>query len=292
MWAYILVCGGGPLEATVIYADILFFINFITDGICLAITALILGRRFVTVRFVCGCVLGGLYAPAALAVGERLPYVAVLVHLAAACLICFTALPATGFKEWAVNTLCFFTTCGVLGGCLCGVYSLCGAFAMYRGAFYAELSPVALIASVVLVGAFLVFCISRAKGRAGALHCDIQLERSGELCKLFCLIDSGNLMCCPYTALPVVIVRSEALRGLFTKEALETLKEMPAGDGIRPIPVRGVGGSTMLPSFVAEKALVRPFGKKEYKEKRLCIAIDFSKNSYGGCDGAAPGAIF
>lgn len=280
------------MESTVIYVDILFAVNFITDGVCLGITGLMMGKRFVKWRFVCGCLLGGLYSVFALPVGEMLPVLAVILHFSSAILICFVTFPTKTFKDTLCNTVCFFAACALLGGGLCGIYSICGKFAVYRGAFYAELSPTALIASAVLMGTATVFCIAKAKGRASARHGEIKITFRGKSCDLFCLADSGNLMRCPYTALPVVSVSSESLQSLFDNKELESLKDTPAGNGIRPLPARGIGGSTVLPSFIPDEALVRPFGRREYKECRLCIAIDFGSCSYGGCDGAAPASIF
>ncbi len=280
------------MEETVIYADVLFIINFITDGLCLAMTALLLGRAFSPLRFVGGCLLGGLYSLAALPIGNLHPMAALVFHCAAGLVICFVALPCRSFKAVVASALCFFATCALLGGTLWAVYTLCGAFAVYNGYFYAELSPAALLASAAVAGVLLCFCIVKAKGRARARHGDVKLLFRNKGCSLFCLADSGNLLCCPFTGLPVVIAGADALEVLFGKEELATLKELPAGEGIRPIPVRGIGGSVILPSFVPEKAEVRLFGKREFKEVRLCVAIDFAGKSFGGCDGIAPINIF
>lgn len=280
------------MEETVIYADVLFFLNFVTDGICLGMTALILGRAFAPLRFLCGCALGGLYSLAALFLGNLHPIFALACHGFAAFAICFTALPAKSFRSAVASAFCFFVSCALLGGSLLAIYSLCGAFAVYNGAFYAELSPTATLLSAMTAGVVLLLCIMKSKGRARARHGDIELYYRGKHCKLFCLADSGNLLCCPFTALPVVIASAKAVNGIFGKEELEALKVTPAGNGLRPIPIRGIGGSVILPSFVPDEAKVRLFGKKQYTEKRLCIAIDFSEKTFGGCDGIAPANIF
>ncbi len=280
------------MEETVIYADILFLINFVTDGISLGMTALILGRSFVPLRFLCGCALGGLYSLAALPLSASHPLIALVCHGAVAVAICLTAFPCKSFRGAVASVICFFVSCALLGGGLWAVYSLCGAFAVYNGAFYAELSPLATMTAAIAVGAFFLLCIVKTKGKARARHGDLRLGYKGKECALFCLADSGNLLCCPFTALPVVIVSAKAMKGMFSAEELERLKTTPAGNGLRPIPVRGIGGSVVLPSFVPDTAKVRLFGKKQYTEKRLCIAIDFSGKTFGGCDGIAPSNIF
>lgn len=280
------------MEEIIIYADVLFIINFIADGICLGMTALILGRPFVPMRFLCGCALGGLYSLAALPLGNAHPVLSLTLHGGAALIICLAALPGRSFRSVALSAFCFFVSCALLGGTLWSVFTVCGAVAIYNGAFYCELSPTALLTSALAAGLLLLFCIVKAKGRARARHGDVRLFYRGKCCKLFCLADSGNLLCCPFTGLPVIIVGAFAFKDLFDKEELESLKATPVGNGLRPIPVRSIGGDTVLPSFVPDKAEVRLFGKREYTEKRLCIAIDFGNKSFGGCDGVAPMNIF
>lgn len=280
------------MEETVIYADVLFFINFVADGICLGMTALLLGRAFIPLRFLCGCALGGLYSLAALSLSDLHPLFALVCHGAAALLICFAAFPRKSFRYVAASAVCFFVCCALLGGCLWAVYTLCGAFAFYNGAFYAELSPAATMASAVVVGLMLMFCITKAKGKARAKHGSVRIYRNGRQCTLFCLADSGNLLCCPFTALPVVISAPKPITALFNEEELTQIMSTPAGNGVRPIPVRGIGGSVVLPSFVPDKAEVKPIGKTKYEEKRICVAIDFKARAFGGCDGIAPANIF
>lgn len=282
---------GNEMEEIVIYADVLFFINFVIDGLCLAVTALMTGRRFVLWRFLCGCAIGGLYSIAALKIGEIMPLLAVVPHLGAAVLMCLTAFPFKGAKRLAGDAACFFAACAILGGAMYAIYGMCGKFVLYNGAFYAELSPAALIASALFAATVLVFCIGKAKSRASAKHCELVITYKGKSCSLFCLADSGNLMHCPYTALPVAAIKPSALLPLFDRAALSNLKETPAGEGIRPIPACGIGGKVIMPSFIPESAKIRAFGTKEYKEASLCIAIDFGSCSYGGCDGAVPTAL-
>lgn len=284
--------GRRRLEETVIYADVLFVINFLADGICLAMTALLLGRPFAWGRFTGACVLGGLYSLAALPINGLHPGVAFLVHGVFALFICLAAFPCKSFSSAVASAVCFFVSCSLLGGAIWAIYSLCGAYASYNGVFYFEASPVALLCSVSVTGILLLFCILKSKGRARARHGELKLFYRRRECALFCLADSGNLLCCPFTGLPVVIVSSNALLALFEKSELDAMRDAPVGKGIRPIPVRGIGGSTVLPSFVPDRCEVRLFGKKEYKSTRLCIAVDLTGKSFGGCDGIAPTNIF
>ena len=75
----------------VVYADILFFINFCIDFICLYLSAKLCACPAGIARTALASALGGLYAIAALAL-DALPVPAKLpLHLLAAFVICFAA---------------------------------------------------------------------------------------------------------------------------------------------------------------------------------------------------------
>ncbi len=280
------------MEETVIYGDVLFLINLLTDGLCLAVTALLMGAPFVLWRFALGCVLGGLYSLAALPIGELNAAFAPVFHSAAALIICFTALPSHGIKSVLTNSLCFFITSALLGGVLCAVFTLCGDYAFYNGALYTELSAAGLIGSAVVTAAMLCFCILRHKGRSSGRHGSLRIYFRGKRCTLFCLADSGNLACCPFTGLPVVIAKASRLYDLFEPEELRAYKDTPVASDIRPLPLSGIGGERLFPSFTAEKAEAKLMGDRGYREVRLCVAVDFDGDSYGGCDAVAPWNVF
>lgn len=276
---------------TVIYVDTLFLINFIMDGLCLAVTMVLLSKRLVAWRFLCACTLGGIYSFAVLLIETSHPILSVLMHLAAAFVICLIAIGWKSFNLAVYNTVCFFFVNAALGGILYAVYTLCGCFVMYNGAFYAELSAPALIASGVICATVLLFCFTKYKARNVAAYCDLRIFFRGKCCTASCMVDSGNLLTCPYTALPVAIISGKAAKYLFTDEELTSLAATPAMERVRPLPAKGIGGDTLLPSFIPERAEICSFGKKSFEEKQICIAVRLGSGSFGGCDGVVPASI-
>lgn len=273
---------------TVIYADVLFFLNLLTDSLCLVICALATGRRLRPARLAAGGVLGGLYAVFAVWLPWRVPLLLFAFHAAAAFLICLAAYGWRGTARAVTDTLCFFFVSALLGGVLYAVYSLCGVYARYDGVFYAEPSAPALAAGVCAAGAVAVPLLIRAKTRAVSAYADLKLTFRGKECVLHCLCDSGNLLTCPYTALPVAVIGLKAARKLFDPAELSALAETPVLKGVRPLPASGIGGEALLPSFLPERAQTKPFGKSKYEEKRLCIAIRLTNDDFGGSDGILP----
>lgn len=273
---------------TVIYADVLFFINLIIDGLCIAVSMLVLGREFGKLRFALGCTIGGLYAVLTLYLPLQLHILQVTAHLLAAYVICAVAFKWRGFKASLINTVAFFFISALLGGILYAVYTLCGAFAIYNGAFYAELSAPALIASCAVIIAAISCCLIKVKTRATAKYAVLRFVFRGKECTVNCLCDSGNMLVCPYTALPVAVIGLSAAIQLFSAEELDILSETPVLTDVRPIPVSGIGGRTVLPSFVPARAEIKCFGKNRYKSVRVCIAIQVERNDFAGSDGILP----
>jgi len=273
---------------TVIYIDILFFINFIMDGLCLALTMVLLGRRFIRWRFWAACFMGGAYANAITAISPSLPFVMVICHLLFGYLLCVVAAKWQGVGAALANGICFFFFCAVLGGVLYAIYSLCGDYAMYNGAFYAEVSPIAVIAGGVVSASAILFCFTKNKARQKAHYCEVRIIYRSKLCTADCMCDSANLLTCPYTGLPVTIINENTASKLFTEDELKLLRTTPAISGVRPIPAKGIGGSVLLPSFIPDNAEIRPFGKKDFIEKKMCVAIQLNIASFAGCDGVIP----
>lgn len=273
---------------TVVYADLLFFINFLIDGLCLSVSALVLGRGLRLPRLAAGAALGGLYAVFAVWLPVDNPLFLVPLHLLAAFLICLAAFGRQSAKADAANTLCFFVVSALLGGIIYAVYSVCGRYAYYGGAFYAELSAPALIAGACAASTIAAVCLIKAKTRAVSKYADLILTFRGKECVLHCLCDSGNLLVCPYTALPVAVIGLNAAKKLFSGEELDALKETPAMKDVRPLPASGIGGSALLPSFVPEEARTKAFGNGKYKNVRLCVAIRLTNDDFGGSDGILP----
>ncbi len=274
------------MESTVIYADILFFINFLMDGICLCVSLVIAGKPFRLWRFLLACAAGGVYSVFAIGISVLPTAISLSVHIVAALVICFICLPKPSFRDVAGLGALFFLCNALLGGILTAIYSVCGRFALYRGVFYAELSAPSLLIWAAVAGTAVLFAVSRSKAKCRASHADVDIEFRGERIRLFCLCDSGSLLRCPYTGLPVLTVRESAVAPLFGEGLPEELEE-----GLRFIPAKGIGGDCLLPSFLPEKARVRSFGEHAWREVRLCVAVDKTKNAFGGCDGIIPSVL-
>ena len=242
----------GGQTVYIVYADILFFINFCIDFICLYLSAKLCACPAGIARTALGSALGGLYAVAALAL-DALPAAAKLpLHLLAAFVICFAAF----FRgDWKKTLLCcglFIAANALMGGLLTAVYTLSGKYAHYNGGFYAEIGAGSLVA-IALASALCAWVFGfLSKRRLKSLYADVEIVFGGNRYTLRLLADSGNLLREPISGLPVILLRPGVLPG---GEPL-TL-ERP---GQRVIPFSSAGVSRLLRTdahlqYAAERGL-------------------------------------
>lgn len=110
-------------EAITIYADVLFFINFSIDFLCLYITGKTLCIPVKSLKTVAAAGLGGLYSCLAVYLSDLMWYVSLPLHAASAVLMCLIAF---GKKSIAARTAVFVVSCGLTGGLMCGAYAVMG----------------------------------------------------------------------------------------------------------------------------------------------------------------------
>lgn len=276
---------------TIIYVDVLFFINFVMDALCLFIVAVLVSAPFKMWRLLTASALGGIYSVYAVSAAKLFPLLLTALHLLAAYVICTIGIKSNSIFNTLKHALYFFLTCAALGGTLYAVYTLCGSFAIYNGAFYAELSAAPLIMSATVIAAVLIFFCGKIKARRKTRHCFLKLTLNGNTGNAYCIIDSGNFLVCPYTALPVAIITKSFATSLLSETEVTELEINGIIKGFRLIPVKGIGGKVLLPSFVPDEASICLYGEKKYVNKRLCIAIQMDKNSFDKCDGIVPEAV-
>ena len=214
----------GGQTVYIVYADILFFINFCIDFICLYLSAKLCACPAGIARTALGSALGGLYAVAALAL-DALPAAAKLpLHLLAAFVICFAAF----FRgDWKKTLLCcglFIAANALMGGLLTAVYTLSGKYAHYNGGFYAEIGAGSLVA-IALASALCAWVFGfLSKRRLKSLYADVEIVFGGNRYTLRLLADSGNLLREHFQALsidPGFRIGDEQECGVLSHQAME-----------------------------------------------------------------------
>lgn len=266
-----------------IYADVLFFINFSIDFLCLYITGKVLCTFFKLSGMAAAAALGGIYSCLAVYLEIELWYISLPMHIAAAILMCLTAF---GRKSLLKNTAVFTLSCGLIGGLMCGAYAFTGKDFYAGGGFYMDVDPLFVLVFGAAASAaallYMLLCRRRHFGKTA----DIRFSFGEKIFEARLLCDSGCFVRDAISGNPVIIVSrsvfgdDNALSGADES----TLKAL--GKTSRLIPVNTVSGHNMLPAFRPAILII----KYENTEKTLpaIIAVDCNGTPYGDCDGIIP----
>jgi len=259
-------------EVLILYADVLVFLNFAMDFLCLCAAAKVASRRFVGWRVVLASLLGAVYSLGAAFLPEGWQ---ILPHRLASALICLAAFPWQNGKAFCKTWFTFLMSCFCLGGLVSGAY--------YIG--QQKVTAWGVLVTAVLGCLPLVLYGVHCRKKVYEKNMKIEIEFRGGSVKADLLVDSGNLVTEPFSALPVVILSSAVLP--------EPLNKPSPGNSpvpLRAIPIRTETGLGLLYGFIPDKiTLCPPFEKKRQVE--AVIGIDTDNSDFAGLDGLLPGAL-
>ena len=269
--------GDAGQEVVVVYADVLAFLNFALDFLCLVVCAKVAMRRFVGWRVVLGALCGAVYALLAVRLTQFPLWTQIPAHLAAAVGICAVAFPAKGttWKRFAKTVFVFVLTEAAMGGGITAAY--------YIGRWRA--SALGILALALAFGGALVLYGLYCRRKVYARNMKIEVTFGGTCVKADVLVDSGNLVTEPFSALPVVILSASVLPSPLDKPDLES-SPVP----LRALPIRTQTGLGLLYGFIPDSiTLCPPFEK--HRRVDAVIGIDTDNTDFAGCDGLLPGAL-
>ncbi len=236
---------------TVLYADILFLVNFAMDFIALATSASLGAREKRPVRISIASALGAVYAIAATVSGIYgiLQYILAAAVGASMCAISFGFGSITTFLRQCI----IFWGCGaLLGGIMTAVLSL-------GNSPYSKTNLPIIAASAVVV---MFFIIKALRERAGCKSLKIKATLEGKSAIFEALCDSGNLLRDPFSGAPVIVASHNALTPLFPKETISAMLECDSahlaalGVRLRLIPHGSADSKGILCAFSPDSVTV------------------------------------
>ncbi len=291
---------GDNLEQ-IVYADVLFLINFSMDFLSLFLTGKILHKKINLIALVISAAIGAIYAIAAL-IYQGSELIGALIHLAVAILLCFISFG--GHTVSLCKSVCLFYSVNFLlgGGISALYYTLAGRThtVMINGSantLYADIPPGYFVLAASAVGLLCLFCGRIfAKKRASQ---PVQVEIWGSGCKVEfeSLCDTGNLLCDPYNGKPVIVTGYMTVlpilpfdtKELFRTGDLTVLDQVDTkiSHRVHVIPSRSVGGKGLMLVYTPDRVLVAG------EEKDACIGILPTKenNDFGGYPAITPSLL-
>lgn len=257
-------------EVLILYADVLVFLNFALDFICLVITSRVAARKFVGWRCVLGALFGAVYA--LLSAYASLP---VWVHFPAAALLCLISFPYADHRSFAKVIFVFLMTSAGMGGLISAAY--------YIGTQKVTAHGMVLIALLFCALCVLYGLYCRKKVSTTTMKIEVKFGTNTLVADV--LVDSGNLVTEPFSALPVVILSSSVFPSPLDKPSFEN-SPVP----LRAIPIRTETGLGLLYGFIPDSiTLCPPFEKR--RKVDAVIGIDVDNTDFAGQDGLLPGSL-
>lgn len=241
-----------------VYADVLFFVNFMFCCLALALLAKCLTVRICVPRLLAAAAVGAAGAVIVFCI-DAPAFAAALLKLAlsAVMIIC-----AFGFhkRRTAVYFLIFTLFMAILSGAVIFIIS---AFSgnvnsvIKNGIVYFDMSGRAFFFSLIAAYPASFFLLSLLKEKRKRGFYEITVTKNGKSVSFTALYDSGNLLKEPLTGKPVIVAEWEAVKELFPYADFEEIAKAPYEHGFWTVPYRAMGGNGTLAAFSADGARVR-----------------------------------
>lgn len=251
------------MTESVVYADMLFLVNFSMDYITLYLTCRLTSAPPMRWRAVLSAAIGGLYGTLSVVWNAGGIYGA-LMTVAVSALLVIVAFGRASAAEIVRRAAVFWGTAALLGGIMTAICAAAGRVQAPTGTGNTVL---------LLAGSAVCVLLTRVMLRAGNKRSTtVRLTLDGRQCEFAALCDSGNLVREPLSSRPVIIADRTVLRTLVPelcrgKEIPERVPDRLASR-IRLIPINGMTGSGMATGFVADTVTIISDGRE-----RACDAI-------------------
>ena len=252
-----------------IYLDVLLSVNLLVDYFLLYAAAQLSGRSISRARLCLGAVAGACGSCIIL-----LPALPTAVHMMiTAALSVVMVLIAFGYGSPArlaksAGLLALITVC--YGGLMMAVWLFVApsGLVINNGAVYIDIPPAMLILMTVICYAAVTLISRRARKRnLIRSRCSVRITTSLGSVTVDGIIDTGNLLCEPFSGLPVIIAELGAVRDILPRDTVRVIEQDLVGidtplAGLRVIPYSNISGKGMLPAYKPEEITIELSGER------------------------------
>lgn len=275
---------------TVLYADVLFLINFGMDLISLWLTFLIVHQKTDAVRLVVSSALGGAYGVAAVAVAlDGVPAFIISIAVSVIMVMIGTA-GRLKFSKYIKYSFILWGIGALLGGAVTVVCSLgkgsAATFKSHNSSFFV----------FALAAAFCTLVVRMFQSHTAAKSCDAEIYMFGDIKRVSLLCDSGNFASEPISGAPVIFIKKEVFLpsspndvAILTSDKLEAERlTMNIRKKTRVITVERAGGAKTLLCIFPDRIII--INGKKSKAVKAAVVIE-DTDGYAGFDGVIPAAL-
>ena len=284
-----------------VYIDIILLENICMNYIILLATGLIIKSEIKHIRILIGSILGSAYAVIYYITKFEI-YSNLLFKILLSISMVYIAYKPKKVKQTVKYLIIFYLVSFAFGGCAFALlYFIKPQNILIKNGVYVGTYPLktAILGGIVgFVIVVIAFKIIKDKKNKKNLFCNIDIKIEDKVKTIHSLIDTGNLLKEPITGNLVIVVETEALKGLVPEEILDGAQNIMSENAdidkkyiskIRLIPFSSLGmPNGMLVGIKADEVKVY-FDDEEYIRNDMIIGIYNKKlsknNSYNALIG-------
>lgn len=277
-----------------VYIDVVMLENLCMNYIILFATGYLMKIKMKQLRLVASSLLGGIYA--VIAYLEILPiYSSFSMKIILSVLMVYIAFHSKGVKNLVKQLIIFYLTSFAFGGCAFALlYFIRPQDILMRNGVYVGTYPIkiALLGGIVgFIITYIAFKIVKTKlGRRDMIY-EIKIKIDDKTLNLKAMLDTGNLLKDPISAMPVVVVEKESLYTILSSELLDNIDKFIGGEEslieqieekeiltrFRMIPFSSIGKQNgLMLGFKADKVIIE---KEDILQEREDIIVGiFNQN--------------
>ncbi len=272
----------------VIYADLIFMINFIMDLLCLYVSGKVMNFKMGKLRLVMGATLGAIYGVVSAVFTLTEPFCSFAVSF----LMIYISFSIKSIVSFLKTVLLMYSVGMLLGGIMTFlqrvIYENRNSFLFKDGVDF----------FTFLILAAVIFVFIMLSGKIFSIY----IQRKNVVCEIYAgamskkvtlMMDTGNTLKDPYTGKAVVIVKADVLDELLGEGGIHRnfleCSETDAIEGkLHFVSAKTVAGVCLLPVIGSLKIARCGMGKRR-TELAAVVASDTSlSNDYSGNDGIIP----
>lgn len=268
------------------YVDILFVINFAMNYVSLYLAGKLVHELMSLPRISAAAALGAALGVVVCAFGvEGIPLL--MLETAAAVLMSIITYGFSSVRRLAFDSIAVFAIASLIGGLM----------TVGDGIVFADdersrsAGDILLLALPALAVVYIVLRIIGKRGSAKTAL--ITVELGGRSSSFTALIDSGNLVTEPISAMPAILASADAVRSMLGDSAV-SLAGGKIGEGIkakvRAVPIRSHDGAKIEYGVIPDKVTVS-VGKKTRSVRAVIVPENRGREEYGGFAATCPATL-
>ncbi|MBQ7352999.1 MAG: sigma-E processing peptidase SpoIIGA [Clostridia bacterium] len=260
----------------VVYADVLFAINFSMDFVSIFICGILLHKKMKKLRLFLASVVGGVYGTFIIFMNLN-PLLDCFVLILVATFICYIAYYDKKIKRLIISLIIYLLTSCILGGIMNALYSLLNRVltkymvdqtfeSVYSGARFF------IIVSITIMVAMLFSKVLVRKKNVSEVNLEIVYK--GEKHNVIALTDSGNMLVEPITGKSVILISERCnLSKKIDLKSEKNLRYIPYSDITIDGILKGIIPEKIIVNDNSVDAIIAPVNKESFGEYDAIVPI-------------------